>query len=275
MKKTQITYGTSYRIARTSLGAGFMLLFLACIVSHSSMPSFLESIVDYIQVVLNQPAIPQAAWIGFSMVTLSCYPYLLIRQKIKTQRLRNKLASDLHDDLGSLLNSVNIYTELAMIKGEPGYLLKIKESTQQAMNGIRDIIWQLDDEDTSFSNLVSRINFFAVPVCKAKNIKFEVQMSKNALAYQLSEEEKGNLYMIIKEAINNSIKYANATAIRVLIDIEKGKPVININDDGKGFPTGSHTPGNGLRNMRTRAGWLNYEFLIQSVLGTSIQLQKR
>ena len=128
MKKTQITYGTSYRIARTSLGAGFMLLFLACIVSHSSMPSFLESIVDYIQVVLNQPAIPQAAWIGFSMVTLSCYPYLLIRQKIKTQRLRNKLASDLHDDLGSLLNSVNIYTELAMIKGEPGYLLKIKES---------------------------------------------------------------------------------------------------------------------------------------------------
>jgi signal transduction histidine kinase len=202
-------------------------------------------------------------------------PYLLYKQKNKAEKLRVKLASDLHDELGSILNTVSIYTDLALQKGEERYLLKIKESTQEAITGIRNIIWQLDDNDTSFTNLVSRINNFASFLCQVKKIHFKVDVSKESFLYRLGEAEKANLYMIVKEAINNSIKYADAKEIRFSIDLENGKPVIEISDDGKGYNENECTMGNGIRNMKTRALNIRYKFSMKSSAGTVLELRKK
>lgn len=275
MKRIHLHLSTSYRVRRNLLATGFLILLFASILSHSNAWEMMQEAAASMQAYFNNMKLRQFGWIAMSILALSCYPYLLIRQRNETQRMRVKLASDLHDDLGSLLNSVHIYTELALIKGETSYLYKIKESTEEAINGIRNIIWQLDDHDNTFSNLVSRITDFASPLCQAKNINFKMEMTKEAFTYQLSEEEKRNLYLIIKEAVNNSIKYASAKLIQVVIGIEKDKPVINIKDDGKGFQSASTRHGNGIRNMKARAAWLHYDLLIQSLLGTSIQLQKK
>jgi signal transduction histidine kinase len=80
--------------------------------------------------------------------------------------------------------------------------------------------------------------------------------------------------MILKEAINNSIKYAEANALTLEVSIVKGKLNVFIKDDGKGFNISEVTEGNGIRNMRTRAAQIHYDIKIFTSQGTSIQLQK-
>jgi len=201
-----------------------------------------------------------------------------INQIKKEQQIRSKLASDLHDDLGSTMNSVKVYANLAIMEKqqEDKYLFKIKESTQDAIAGIRDIIWVLDDSKDSIEHLFSRINLFAAPLCEANNIQYKYEIADNARDYKLGQEERRNLYMILKEAVNNAIKYADAKKITINITIDKGNPVIEIKDDGKGFDITKTTEGNGLKNINRRIKEIKYQLYIQSApsKGTAILFQK-
>jgi signal transduction histidine kinase len=80
--------------------------------------------------------------------------------------------------------------------------------------------------------------------------------------------------MIVKEAINNSIKYSEAGKVSLLIFLSKGMPVIIIKDNGKGFDSANTVEGNGLKNMKARAAQIHYHINISSENGTTIQLQK-
>jgi two-component sensor histidine kinase len=199
-----------------------------------------------------------------------------INELKREQIIRRKIAIDLHDDLGSTLNSVNVYANLAIMEqGKDLHLLKIKESMQEAIVSLRDIIWVMDDKKNSFEHLVARISRFFSPLCEANGIRFKVDLSNEALYYKLDAEEKRNLYMVIKEALNNSLKYAEAKEVNIKILLVKNKPAIIIKDDGKGFNLSNTSMGNGLNNMKLRAGQIRYNIVIKSMPGTAIQLQKR
>lgn len=200
-----------------------------------------------------------------------------IHQLKQLQEVRNKLAGDLHDDLGSTLNSVKIYANLAIMeKNSDKYLLKIKESVQEAIIGIRDMIWVLDDKKDTFEHLLTRISAFATPVCEANQVTFNQQITDDARSYKLGQEERRNLYMIMKESINNSLKYAQASQVQIEVTLKKGKPLIKISDNGQGFETMKTTEGNGLKNMSRRAIEIKYQLHIHAAPGngTLIQLQK-
>ena len=263
----------THRKLRALLGLCFLAIMAVSILSHSSLFDGLEVQPKVIHLFAAQNMF-ELGWIPACILLLGYYPYIFFKQKHEKEKLRIKIASDLHDDLGSILNSVNIYTELALIKGEATYLEKIKEGTQEAINGVRNIIWQLDDKDTSFPNLISRINHFASFLCQVKQITFKAEIGKDAFTYKLDEEEKRNLYLIIKEAINNSVKYASGNEIKLSITIEKRKPVIILSDNGKGYNESTSVSGNGIRNMKARAKDIRYHISIDSQAGTKIQLQK-
>ena len=212
------------------------------------------------------------SWMIF-ILTVVIFYYFRSKQRKEKETLRMKLASDLHDDLGSILNSVSIYTDLALIKGDLIYLQKIRESTQEAIDGVRCMMWELDDTSTSFDYLVSKISGFASFLCEVKQIRFSVEMGR-VNNYQLNKEEKRNLYMIIKEAINNSIKYSQGKEILLNIQLDHGKPVIVIKDDGIGFNKHCFIYGRGIRNMKARAESISYDITIESTSGTTIKLQK-
>ena len=200
-----------------------------------------------------------------------------INQLKKEKEIRTHLASDLHDDLGSTLNSVKVYANMAMIEKENSrYLEKIKESTQEAITGVRDIIWILDDKKDSLDDLLTRISLFAAPVCDAAHISFHSQLSDSLRNYKLGKEEKRNLYMIIKEAVNNSVKYAKGSSIRVIIDTKEARVAIKVADDGIGFEIGKVVEGNGLKNIMRRSTEIGYQASIHSApgVGTTIQLIK-
>jgi signal transduction histidine kinase/ligand-binding sensor domain-containing protein len=207
--------------------------------------------------------------------------YSLYRMRIsqlkKEEKIRNQLASDLHDDLGGTLNSVKVYSNLAMMEKEnSNHLLKIKEGTQDAIAGVRDLIWVLDDKKDTVQDLLSRINQFAAPLCEANHIKFEQKIDETLYYQKLGKEEKRNLYMILKESVNNSIKYAGCQLIELKVTTEGKKLQFSVRDNGKGFDKEKTKEGNGLKNIAKRAKEIGYKSSIISAAGngTAIILEK-
>jgi signal transduction histidine kinase/ligand-binding sensor domain-containing protein len=218
------------------------------------------------------------ALVILSIIAIAYSLYRLrINQLKKEQRIRTKLASDLHDDLGSTMNSVKVYANLAIMEKQAGkYLPLIKQGAQEAITGIRDIIWVLDDSKDTMEHLFSRISTFASPLCEANQIRYQLQITDNARSHKLKQEERRNLYMMLKEAVNNSIKYSGGQTIAIEAALQKGKPAIQIKDDGKGFAAETSSEGNGLKNMQRRAKEIKYDFRIESSPGNgaTIHLEK-
>lgn len=212
--------------------------------------------------------------IALTIISIGYALYRLrINQLKKEQRIRTKLASDLHDDLGSTMNSVKVYANLAIMEKQADkYLPMIKEGSQEAITGIRDIIWVLDDSKNSIEQLLSRISLFASPLCEANHIQYKQELSDHARDHKLGQEERRNLYMMLKEAVNNAIKYSQGQTITIGVSVIKGKPVIQIKDDGKGFDAGKTSDGNGLKNMQRRAREIKYRFRIESSPGSGTTL---
>jgi two-component sensor histidine kinase len=206
--------------------------------------------------------------------------YLIYRLRIsqlrKEQLIRTRLASDLHDDLGSTLNSVKVYANLALMeRNSDKYLVQVKDSVQEAITGIRDMIWVLDDKKDTIEHLISRVDQFALPLCEANGMAYKKEIHPDAAHLHLGQEEKRNLYLIFKESVNNAIKYAEANELCITITANRGKPVMIISDNGRGFNPSDATEGNGLKNMRFRASQIKYKLDISTeAAGSRIRLEK-
>jgi two-component sensor histidine kinase len=214
----------------------------------------------------------------FAAGILFSFYRLRLHQIKKELQIRNQLASDLHDDLGSTLNSIKVHSNLAMLEKEkPAHLENVKQGTQDAINSVRDIMWVLDDKKDKVSDMLARINQFAVPLCEANHIVYSVVADYGSQDFLLGNEEKRNLYMIIKESVNNSIKYSDCKTISVTIE-RKGRSIrIEVKDDGKGFKPVTVAKGYGLKNIASRAAAINYRHTILSETGkgTRILLEKK
>lgn len=207
-----------------------------------------------------------------------CGIFLLrIRQLKREQNIRIKLAGDLHDDLGGTINSVKVYTNLAILEREPQkYLPLIKSAVQEAVTGIKDLIWVLDDKHNDIEDLVARIKTFAQPLCEASGISYITKMHENLHDRRLKREEKRALYMMIKEAVNNAVKYSGANTIVFMADEAGKKLLFTVTDDGKGFDVTSANTGNGIKNMHWRSSAIKYTCVFSSKEndGTTVTFKK-
>ena len=200
------------------------------------------------------------------------YRYRIAQIK-KQQEIRKNIATDLHDDLGSTLNSVKVFANLAIegIRPEES-LLQVKSNLNEATSGLRDMIWVLDDSLDTVNELVTRLTQYALPVAAASNIQAAIKADSEVNGRQLTKEEKRNLFLVCKEAINNSIKYSGASQIQVAITASGKKIRILVTDDGKGFTVEEVQKGYGLKNMQYRAGQVKYKVVLQSSPGTGTRI---
>ncbi len=196
-----------------------------------------------------------------------------IRQIEKQHAIRKDIATDLHDDLGSTLNSVKVFTNLAIsgVKQEES-LQQIKDNLNEATMGLRDMIWVLDDSLDTVDELVTRLKQYALPVAAASNIEANIKADSDTNSRQLTKEEKRNLFLVCKEAINNSIKYSGTTQINVTIVPDGKKIKITIADNGKGFNVEEVKKGYGLKNMQYRAGQVKYKTTLISKPGAGAKV---
>lgn len=193
--------------------------------------------------------------------------------------MRNSIADDLHDDIGSALSSISIMSELAKAKSPEasGLLASIGESTITVQENMSDIVWAIKSENDSFENVLQRMNQFASEILDAKNIALDFISDETLSTSRLTMKQRKNLYLFFKEAINNAAKHSDATNISVRI-FQKGHHVeMIIRDNGKGFHTSETFQGNGMSTLKKRADELNGHVNIQSQInkGTVVELKFR
>ena len=207
------------------------------------------------------------------------YRYRL-NQRLKETQMRSKIAEDLHDDVGSTLSSILMISNFLKDKNtgdaESVTLLdKITGNAKEILEKMSDIVWTIKPGNDSFNNIQDRMSNFANEICIPSNIVFRITENESLNNFSLTMEQRRDLFLIFKEAINNAIKHSSCTFIDVSFSIINKILVMNITDNGKGFDTTQISHGNGLDNFQRRAGWSKGEFTIQSVIGkgTSITVK--
>ena len=196
-----------------------------------------------------------------------------IRQLRKVLAVRQKISQNLHDDIGSTLSAINMYTQVAKLQPQSNILINIiEENTQDALGKLDDIIWSTNPKNDKIKNLVERMDGFARPLLQAKNIQFNFTHSNIINEQKIGEATRQNLFFIFKEAINNVVKYADCKNCTVVFEDKNKYICCSIIDDGKGFDPTQPTERNGILNMQLRAKEMKGSFKIESSLlaGTKV-----
>lgn len=207
----------------------------------------------------------------------------LIETQNQLQEQRLVISRDLHDNIGAqltfIISSLDNLKYGFTIEDEKlnNRLIGISTFTRNTIMELRDTIWAMNKDEITFSDLKTRIaNFIESAKTASHGIQFDFEMDPAISDAVTFSSLKGiNLYRVIQEAINNSLKYAEPTLIRVTIEKEGGQFVIRISDNGKGFDTQKPTLGNGLNNMKKRMQETGGQLFVHSVIneGTEIKVQ--
>jgi ligand-binding sensor domain-containing protein/two-component sensor histidine kinase len=214
-----------------------------------------------------------------------------IREMFKRQAIRNRIALDLHDNIGATLSSISIYSQVARVYQEKGegaelreVLERIDKTASEAINEMSDMVWAINPRNDHMSSIVDRMQYYAEPLCAAKGIHFDFVCDPEIGRLSPGMTERKNLYFIYKEAVNNALKYSGCTSVEVDFILENNILRLSVRDNGKGFDIRGlqdgvqrTLSGNGMYNMYRRAGEIKAALSVDSHpgQGTRIELSFR
>jgi signal transduction histidine kinase len=216
-------------------------------------------------------------FMGICVLVLSAALYLIYRfrlqQALKMERLRTRIATDLHDDIGSTLSSISMYSEAVkkQVKDRmpqlEQVLEKMGENSRKMVSSMSDIVWAVNPGNDEGKKLLERMEAYATDACSVTDTRlhFSYNRELNALSFPL--EYRKNIYLIFKEALNNALKYAEAGDIYVSVHRKGTQVNLVVQDNGKGFDTATEYPGNGLKNLQLRAREIQASLKISSCPG--------
>lgn len=210
------------------------------------------------------------------------------QQALLNERLR--ISRELHDDIGSTLGSISIYSEVAKKRTEKNestkeVLAKIGLASRELIDKMSDIVWSLNPNNESFEQLQNRMTTFAAMILAPQNILYDFVADAELKKIQLTSEQRKNIFLIFKEALHNIVKYADCKTASIALSVKNNNLLMTIRDDGKGFDgapaasgkiflNGENLGGNGIKNMHARADDLSAALCINSKIneGTIIEL---
>ncbi len=216
---------------------------------------------------------------------------LYTRRQLDMERLRTRIAGDLHDDIGSSLTRITMFSEVANlelnkvktlddsslehVKKLSSLLEDISQNSREIIEAMGDVVWSLDPRNDTLDNLTLRMKNYITRLLDAKDISHEISVPPELLELHLPIAFKRNIYLIFKEILNNILRHSQATKVSLLIKCNTNILSISITDNGRGFNPEQAFEGNGLRNIRQRAELLGGEIRINSkpISGTSIVLE--
>ncbi len=245
--------------------------------THSDTTQFKISIKR--SLVEEEWFLPSMAFYTLLLVGAIVYFWTIynFRQKLKIQNIRNQIAADLHDEVGSTLSSISIFAktlERKMMKtssdGLP-IIEKIMSSSDETITNLRDTVWAINPDNDDMPKLLEKMRSFAYQVFAAKDIALQFENGFEAMKnIKISMEQRRNIYLMFKEAIHNILKHAEASRVFIEAKREKNGVRLTIQDNGKGFDPiilrGS-TDGNGLKNFEHRAKECFIQFDLNSKIG--------
>jgi signal transduction histidine kinase len=212
-----------------------------------------------------------ATWwfIGLVGIVLSGGVVLVIRGRVRRlleiERLRSRIARDLHDEIGSNLSSIAMASEL--LRREPklgdmerNKLSHISSVALTTVKDMKDIVWLIHPGNDSLDDLFLRMKDTAASILEGCPYRLDFPQGSNGRKVDL--DWKRNLYLIYKEALTNIRKHSQATLVRIHVIIDDDALTLRLADNGRGFNVANPPEGNGLKNMQDRATLLGASFQV-------------
>jgi ligand-binding sensor domain-containing protein/signal transduction histidine kinase len=204
---------------------------------------------------------------------------LRVAQLRKIERLRIQIAADLHDDVGSRLTKVAMVTELveretlSSDRSRP-HIEAIARTTREVIQAMDEIVWTINPKNDTLENLANYLFQYAQEYFQNTSVRCRLDFPPKLPDVALSTEERHNLFMAFKEALNNVLKHSDANEVRVSLTANQGKIGILISDNGKGFDVKAiNGSGDGLMNMNSRLKRVGGHLDLESRPGAGTRVQ--
>jgi len=212
---------------------------------------------------------------------------------VELERVRERIATDLHDDIGSSLTQIAILSEVAHQQAggdatngaEP--ITRIISVSNELVDTMSDIVWAINPKRDHLSDLLQRMRRFASDVFTARHIGFDFQAAEPQRDLELGASVRREVFLIFKETVNNVVKHSGCAHADIEFRLEEDWLILQVSDNGKGFesalfdnrvpPALTTLGGNGIVNMRRRAREMggSFEIVSQPGEGTAATLRMR
>lgn len=215
------------------------------------------------------------------LLTYGIYRYRLAQFE-RLQQMRNQIAEDLHDEVGSAVTGIRMFSDsvkMELMEERPDLvppLERIGGSATKIMGSIRDIVWAINPATDRLVDLADRMRD-AAAACEAAGLSYRFSAPDLPEHQRINPKVKHNLLLIFKEALSNALKYAEATRVVMSLQVEGKRLILSVRDNGKGFDAETVRRGNGLYNMEKRAAAMKAEFSLESrpAYGTAVVVEVR
>ena len=217
--------------------------------------------------------------LGIVLVTLFFYMFHKYRlnKLLEIERLRTQIASDLHDDIGSALTKISIYSE--QIQGGTNKNIiqssskKIGVLSREIIATMSDVIWSIDSRNDTLNDLIDRMKDLAYDALTMRDIHVIFQTKGFDKNRKIPVNYRQNIFYIFKEAINNILKHARASEVNIDLKYAEKTFTVKVKDNGTGFDPEQVKRGNGLKNMKMRANRIGANLQFVSSGGFQIILK--
>ncbi len=231
-----------------------------------------------------QPYLWQRWWVRLLAAVLACAAmYAAYRRRVtrllEVERLRTRIATDLHDDVGSTLSQIAILSEVAHARppenGREDSLSHIAEISRQLVDSMSDIVWAIDPEQDRLGDLTRRMRRFASDLLEQNDIQVRFEAPAENRNPLLGADVRRHVFLIFKESLHNMVRHAGCTGAEIRLSLAGGGIEMTITDNGKGFEAAEVRRGRGLASMTERAKQLGGTLTLDSRrdCGTSICLR--
>jgi signal transduction histidine kinase len=194
------------------------------------------------------------------------------------QEERNRISADMHDDLGAGMTTIRLYSELAKsrITDTPiPEIEKISSSANELLNKMNAIIWSMSSSNDSLGNMVAYIRSYSLEYFEDTGIHCRISIPENLPNIVVNGEIRRNVFLVVKEALNNVLKHSRATEVSITLERVSDGLKLYIQDNGTGINFDKLRQfGNGLKNMQKRMEDIHIHFSIENNNGTLITLHR-
>ena len=191
---------------------------------------------------------------------------------------RNRIALELHDDIGSSISSINIYSNIAIESIEKNtdksldLIHRIKQQSYEISENLSDLIWAIYSGNDTYGQLFQRMKNFSFEILGAKDIYTQFEFSTSIQNHYARIDILKNILLFFKESVNNIAKYSGATEVKISLTELNSQLTLIIEDNGKGFDRSIIIEGNGLNSFNVRAKSLDGTCEIVSIPGKGTRI---
>jgi ligand-binding sensor domain-containing protein len=204
--------------------------------------------------------------------------YDQFKHYLEIERLRVKIAEDLHDDIGTRLTEISMLTDVIAFRNTPDRnentesITKVGDIARDLIDNMSDIVWLINPKRDSLYELLIKLRVTYEEILAHSDIALHINNLDFLEKRRLPIEYRKNLYLIFKEAFNNSLKHSNCTEININASMSGKVLEIELEDNGNGFDVETFKKGNGLNNMKNRANQIGGIIEIASVIGSGSKI---